>query len=646
MFRFAAFLLAFLTAIPAMAQWVTNGPAGGTVQAFVVAPSDRDILYAATKQGLFRSGDDGATWRNVNPSLREPVRIAVSHGNPDIVFVVAVKGLFRSDDGGATWEKVGGGMPAHDYRYVTGVAIDPRDSNVVYVSRVCDYMDDIPDFKAGVFKSTDGGRTFRQTIERNSVGWGLCVYQLSLDPEQPDRLFTGSLVTENGGATWRTREGGLPSLAVTEVARDGRRFGASGGLGILTSGDDGATWSRVQVQAGLGRSVSPTALVLEPGTPRLFLGTAAGAYRSANGGLHWLPLGGAARHAIHALDYDRARGRVTIATDLGLFRSVFFPWHDWSLVPIDDGGVSAQRLAADPSNNDVYAVAGRQLFRTRDSGTTWETAGEPLPQEPTRVFVDTAHEVYAQLGEYEGVRLYRLRAEQWELVRELGGFRQLLAVHPHDGGTLYVVRYGNPTVLEVTRDGGVTWESFALPRTEGIRSLLVDPRNPEALLAVTHAALWKSVDGGRTWSDNKVPGFSSITWLVAASSNPDVLYLYGGNSIARSEDGGGTWTTVQTFKPYPDQIYFGDHPAVVDPHDPDTVYFSASDNFGRLSVFRSTDGGRTLESIGDALPDPFTAELRPDLTVLHFRRALAIDAEGRFLFAGTSKHGVWQIRLR
>jgi photosystem II stability/assembly factor-like uncharacterized protein len=619
--------LSVLVAVPLSAAWTSHGPIGGQVTALAVAATDRRVIYAAAPDGLFRTGDAGATWRNVSGPIDAPDAVVVSGADPNIVVAAGANGVFRSDDAGVTWQ-LGAGLPK---TVDTGdLLADPRDPNVVYFGNGCYTSPEVS--PPGVYKSTDGGRSFASTTSNLPLAQQ-CAEHLTLDPAVPDRLFLffnyydevqGTLRSDDGGASW-TRVDRAPTQSIVLSPKDGeRRFGIDK-YGVLTS-NDGASWSPVLMQ---GVNSTLTRLTIDPNVPRLFLGTTAGAYRSGNGGQSWLPLEGAGRDRINALDFDPAGGALTIGTNVGLFRSSGFPWNDWTDLHLGDDALTIDQVAADPTNGDVYAVVQSHLFRSTDHGASWQLAAPPLPGtfRLWNVVAGAAHDLYAFTQHDATMTMLKLRADrtEWDAL----SFKAVddVVADPSVPGTVYVVN----GVVTRTRDSGVTWAPVQTPSGFYILQLAVDAGDPNLLLAFgtngSSETVFKSTDGGRTWTTIPVPPHLYFDSLVA-TAHPGDFFLAGltdsGPALMRSVDGGETWSVLPKQPPAfappsgaPRNVF------AVDRRDANVIYLAAF-----AGVMRSVDGGRSWQSIDGGLPAHAST--------------LAIDA-ANVLHAGTNSRGVWEL---
>lgn len=203
------------------------------------SPSHRRTLYASFfGRGVFKSTDDGRRWEPVSKGLGTPGngnfwRLALhSDGTLLCAETLAYRkgrpvpgGLFRSRDGGKSWQRLPGGG---EFPYIWGVRMDPRNSNTIYVAAF-----DVPpaQFEAygtfvpwpgssggGVFKSTNGGRTWRKILNKH---W---CWDVTIDQIHPDVLYAGTYLdgvfrSADGGLSW-IRLNGLPFVCAQRVSID------------------------------------------------------------------------------------------------------------------------------------------------------------------------------------------------------------------------------------------------------------------------------------------------------------------------------------------------------------------------------------------------------------------------------------------
>ena len=593
-------------------RWRTGGPSRGFVHSFAAAPSNAQRLYAGTGEGLFRSEDGGSTWTRAGGRIEIVSHVAVHPEDETTVYLRTTDALYKSVDGGEVWAP----LSAPPSTNVSGILIDPRDGDTIYMASGCD-----PIFKAtspawhenaGVYKSIDGGNTWAKA-SAGLGGFQQCVVALAIDPASPDTLYATPVYTDggyarsdDGGASWRTAEGMVPGGGVAVNSADPtKRYGITSHPGTphyLVSEDSGATWNEVMphvLEEGPLKAYTYDSLKIDPRTGHLFLGTASGAYRSGDGGRSWLPLESAGRDAVRSLQFDDSTGELTIGTVNGVFQSDSYPWNDWRSLPIDFVATGIVKLVTDPSDAaSLYAMSGNRIFLTRTLGRQWEPVGEILPSSGSQPFRADDLAVGAQGHVYvvgfAGDKDHLLRLDPgsgtWSELSpppspfdSYGRTLKFVTADPGTPGEIYV---GQVREIAHSRDGGESWEQLKLP-SSFVTALSIDPLDSNVIYAATGIGIMKSSDRGRSWSLKKELDQTRElvkTKIVISRSNPSVLYAFTRffGPIDRSADGGETWTTVLLNGELTD--------LAIGVRDPSSLFGSTLHD----GVFRSSDGGGEL----------------------------------------------------
>ena len=175
-------------------QWRDIGPFRGGRSVAVAGSASRPFEYymGSTGGGVFKTTDGGMTWKPTTDKYFGGTigAIGISASNPDIVYVGTGEydirgnvshgdGVFKSTDAGKTWSYVG----LRETRQISRVRVDPRNPDVVYVGALGHVWG--PNNERGVFKTTDGGKTWKRVLFRNdSTG----VIDLELDPHEPSTV--------------------------------------------------------------------------------------------------------------------------------------------------------------------------------------------------------------------------------------------------------------------------------------------------------------------------------------------------------------------------------------------------------------------------------------------------------------------------
>jgi hypothetical protein len=197
-------------------------------------------FYFAHTRGLRVTHDGGKTWIELGASLHRKYTeaIRVDHG---ALIAGTEEGIFRSEDQGRTWRLAG----AAGFQ-ILRIEESPHDG--------CFWL--AATQQGGLFSSRDCGRTFENV---GNLGVDRNLYDIAFDPATPGRIAVGGwgpgvAISLDNGKTWRERNAGLPGTAVTSVAFDpvhpGRLFAAVHEQAVYVSEDNGATWTRDGLDGG------------------------------------------------------------------------------------------------------------------------------------------------------------------------------------------------------------------------------------------------------------------------------------------------------------------------------------------------------------------------------------------------------------
>lgn len=312
------------TTLLAAYRWRNLGPdrGGRSIAASGVRGRPREAYFGATGGGLWKTVDGGDTWAPVTDGQITSASVgavAVSESNPDIVYIgmgescirgniMPGDGVYRSTDGGKTWTSVG----FRDVDAISKIRIHPKNPDIVYVAVFGDYG--APSEQRGVFKTTDGGRTWRKVLYRDA---NTAAVDLSIDPANPDVLYAA--LWEAYRTEWQMSSGGP-------------------GSGLFRSVDGGETW---------------TELTRNPGLPA-----------SGVVGRIGVAVSGADGARVYAL-VEHEKGGLFVSDDAG---------RNWKLV--NDNRAIRQRafyythVFADPKQKDVVYLQNTSLFRSTDGGKT------------------------------------------------------------------------------------------------------------------------------------------------------------------------------------------------------------------------------------------------------------------------------------
>ena len=613
-----ACLLVSKVASAGVNQWTSHGPEGAAIYELIVDASNPATLYAGTfTAGVFKSKDGGANW---NRASRSPTveYLALSASSPNVLYAVGQSSVYKTTDGGSNWTFVGT-LPVGAFitLVVTGLAVDPTDSNIVWAG-----ANEEHDFGLGtIWKSTDGGSSW-QRVNGSLPGSGSGVGIIAIDPRSPHAVFAeaqGFQKTLDGGATW-TQTSGLPDSVTGLAFPSGAPsvvVAGTYGSGVFRSLDGGLTW--VSANLGLsGDALKVSSVAAVDGSPgSLFAATQGGVYRSDDLGESWRIVSGGARRLLRA---DPSSSSVLYAVDLGVEKSLDggITWASASHGMI---ATSIAAVAVSSSGHFYATMQDRNVFSTSDGGATWtRTAAVPFPEGVHSLLADprVPSTIYAgSCGGAPGGFVYRSLDDgaTWSQLGTAPNSACVLglAVSPGNPGTLFAAV---GTLYRLPLDSGV-WQPTSVLGT----SVWVDPTQPESVWAGGSAGVSHSEDGGLTWTSagldkpiSAVAGDAQGSGFVYAATEQ---FVFGVNeSVFRTTDGGHTWLLASAGLPD-----YGVASLVVDPRTPVMAY--ATTEFG---VYRTVNGGLGWE--------------RFDAGLANAVNQLAVDPGMPRLFAATSGFGV------
>ncbi|MFN8356163.1 MAG: glycosyl hydrolase [Spirosomataceae bacterium] len=259
-------------------KWRNIGPFRAGRSLACAGHGDFPLTYyfGATGGGVWKTNDGGANWFSISDSTFKSSSvgaIAVAPSDANVVYVGMGEadmrsnisfgdGIYKSTDGGATWKHIG--LKAVDA--IATIEVHPKDANVVYVAAVGDPF--APNKERGVYRSLDGGATWKQILAKNdSTG----AYHVRIDPNNP-RIIYATL--------W-------------QAYRNGHSMSSGGkGCGIYKSMDGGDTWVCLNEKPGMPKGLLGKIgiAVSSANSNRLYAmieSAKGGLYRSDDGGEHW-----------------------------------------------------------------------------------------------------------------------------------------------------------------------------------------------------------------------------------------------------------------------------------------------------------------------------------------------------------------------
>ncbi len=616
------------------------GPAltSGRISDFAVRPGKRHEFYVASSSGgVWKTVNAGTTFTPVFDAQGSYSIgcVTLDPNDPNVVWVGTGEnnnqrsvsygdGVYKSEDGGASWKNVG--LKASEH--IGLIAIDPRDSDVVYVAAYGPLWS--PGGDRGLYKTADGGRTWAAilTVDENTG-----INEVHLDPRDPDVLYAaahqrrrhvftqisggpGSALykSTDAGKTWSKIVKGLPAgdlgrvgLALSPVvpnllyaiveAQEDRG-------GFYRSTDGGASWQRRGPYTSSGNYYQE--LVCDPKDPERVYSMDVFLQVTDDGGATWKALGDESKHwDSHALWIDPDDTDYYLnGNDGGVYES-FDRGRTWKFMPnlpvtqfykvtVDNdapfynvyGGTQDNYSLGGPSRTTSAHGIVNADWITTDTGDGFESAVDP--EDPNIIYAQSQHGNLARFDKRSGESMAIQPQPRKGEAAYRWNWDSPLFVSPHSHTRLY---FAANKVFR-SDDRGDSWTVISDDLTRRL------DRNTLEVM-------------GRVWPMDAVAKNASTSQygnIVALDESPVAEgLLYAGTDdglIQVTEDGGASWRRIDRFPGVPDLTYVND--IIASRHDRATVY-AAFNNHKRGDfrpyVLKSADLGRTWTSIASDLPE-------------------------------------------
>jgi len=663
-------------------QWRQIGPfRAGRITGVTGVAGQPAIYYVGTAGGgAWKTTDGGMVWKPVFDKQRVASigAIAVAPSEPNIVYlgtgdvsnvggaVNQGNGMWKSTDAGETWQHIG----LEDSRHIGAIWIDPHDANLVFVAALGHSY--APNAERGVFKTTDGGKSWQKVLYKDDKTGAIDVAFAPDNPKigfaalwfhyvNPDTPFAGLMGT-GGAGIYKTTDGGaswapvtIPQLANGHLGRIGVIVAPGGQRvfaivserkegGLYRSDDGGTTWKRITEDPRIQGNGYFSKVFLDPHNPDIVYVAQTSLYRSTDGGVTFESYKGApGGDDNHALWIDPTNSNyMVMGSDQGATVSMDGgkTWSSWYNQP------TGQMYHVSTDNRFPYWVYATQ----QDSGSVatlsrgdygaitfldWDPIGGyefgyilPSPLDPNIVYAG---------GEARGLwRIDRTNRQVKVIspnVSRDGDYRTAtnvpLAFSPQDPHILYE---GTQFLLQTT-DEGATWKAISpdltnRPGEAPPPSATQEEQKPEA--ARSEEAKSKEAENKKPKSQEeqetlRPPDRRAITTIAPSALKAGVIWVGTNNGLVQvTTDNGASWQNVSP----PGLQKFSEITMVEASHfDPATAYVSVDNHQGndfRPHIFRTTDYGKSWQEVVKGIPD------------FSFVKVVREDPERRgLLYAGT-----------
>lgn len=500
-------LLFALTAEAGTETWTQRGPWGAAVHSFATS---RGVVYAGTYTGVYRSDDEGRTWRRIH---EDGADVDVDPNNANVVYLSRVSGLLRSIDGGETWTQLWHDivMPLHvdDQSRLWGVFINgdvavSSDRGVHWETVTPVRASSILSSESVLFaESQEEGRAYRSTDEGGSwqpLNLPAGTWDIAVSPDEPWNILAlagDRLLRSNNGVTWDEVQ--PPATSLRNLHVDGSRVVAVADQAVFLSENSGTTWREVLRDERGGLRFA------EFVNGRLLIAGAFGVVGSSEG---------------------MVAGEISILTaGARLYAGSF----NAGLHASDDGGATWQRIATNPM---ALAIDGANVWLSNHAGLLKGTR-VVLPGNVTKIAA-AGNTILAARNAHE-LHVSHDAGETWSLALQTPHYTNITDI-TIEGNVVYAT--GFP--VQVSLDGGRTWS--VTNANAPFSSLLILPGSRTLLGGAT---VMRATTGSATFtpSANGLPAnavvedfaFNGTTVFAALTPQQGDSLLY------ISNDRGETW---------------------------------------------------------------------------------------------------------
>ncbi len=637
-------------------KWRSIGPAwaSGRIADFAVNPQNPSEYYVGVASGgVWKTTNNGTTWKPVfdKYSSYSIGIVELDPNNPNVVWVGTGEnnhqralgygdGVYKSLDGGKSFKNMG----LKESRQIGGIVIDPLNSDIVFVAAEGSAWG--PGGERGLYKTTDGGKTWDKVLE---ISENTGVNNVVIDPCNPEIMYATSeqrrrtsftkigggpessvYKSTDGGENWRKITKGLPGvdlggmgIAVSPVDPNIVYLiieAADNKGGFYRSTDKGESWSKMSSYHSSGQYYNE--IVCDPINVDKVYSTETISKVTTDGGKTWKSIGNKGRHVDdHAIWIDPDdTDHFIIGGDGGVYEtwdagSTFdfkqnLPITQFYRVAVDDaqpfynvyGGTQDNNTTGGPSQTTSRSgVVNDEWFVTVGGDGFWSVVE---PNNPDIVYSESQYGNMVRYDRKSGERISIKPAESEGELTYKWNWNTPIIISPHKNTRLYVAA----NKVFKSDDRGDSWQVISDDLTAQV------DRNSFPVM-------------GKYWPADAVrKDVSTSLWGTLVALDESKLkagLLYVGSDdgvISVTQNDGADWRQVKTFDGVPQYTTVSD--LCADRFDENVVY-ATFDNLKRDDfkpyVYKSTDKGETWVSISGNLPENGTVYtisqdfIRPEL---------------------------------
>jgi photosystem II stability/assembly factor-like uncharacterized protein len=624
-------------------SWRNIGPfRGGRVVAVAgVASEPQTYYFGGVGGGVYKTTNGGTTWTNVTDGFLKTSSvgaIAVAPSDANVVYVGmgehAIRGttlshgdgVYKSSDGGKTWVHLG----LETTRVISRIRVDPSNPAVVFVA--AQGTPYVASNERGVFRSTDGGKTWQKVLFVNDVTGPS---DLAMDTTNPRILYAA--MWDHQRKPWSLRSGGPASA-------------------IYKSVDRGDTWQKIG--AGLPPVMGRIGLTISTEPKRLFAlvecDPKGGLYRSDDAGNSWTLVNGSWDLMSRPWYYMRLEGDPQNPDTIWVMNSQIYK-------SVDAGKTFSRVGVGHPDEHDIWInpkspntlIVGNDGGATvsYDGGRTWSTQQNQATGQFYRVNVDNRFPYWVYGGQQDATTVCIVSGTEHGSITEKdwysvgGGESGFIDFDKRNPTQIYAGSWGGQ-ITEFDQNLRYARDIMAYPKIGfglALRErkyrfnynapIVVSQHDPKVIYQAAQELLrsdnrgfsWREISrdltrptpetqgigGGPFWPEGEI--YNTITYVAESPHDAKVIWTGSDDGVvALTRDAGASWQRF-SLPGLEDALI---NAIEVSPHDPATAYVAASRykfNDYRPQIFRTTNFGRSWERIVDGIsPESWSRVVRED----------------------------------
>ena len=484
---------------------------GGRSGAAVGDLTQKNTFYfGATGGGVWKTIDGGSNWKNISDKYfgGSIGCVSIAPSDPTILYVGEGEnslrgnvsegfGIWRSDDGGRNWRNLG----LKDTRHIIRIIIHPKNPDVVCVAAIGHLFG--PNEERGIFKTTDGGKTWKKVLYiNNKTGCS----DLIMEPGNPSVLYAG---------TWRIQR--------TPYSMES---GGDGG-GIWKSIDGGDTWKNISARKGLPKGLW---------------------------GIVGVTISPSNTDKIYAL-IENAAGGLYVSNDAG---------ESWTLQSSDNSirqrAWYYTKVFVDPKNENNVYVLNVNFLKSTDGGKTFKVIRTPHGDHHD-LWIDPADGNRMIVADDGGAQISFDGGDNWSTYENQPTAQfYRVSTDNHFPYRILGAQQDNSTVRILSRSAGGQITQNDWQQTAGAESgyVVADPLNPDVIYGGNYSGYLSRLDhktgenrAVSVWPDDPLGGGIDVAkyrfqWnfpIFFSPHNPKKLYA-GGNHLFVTENEGASWTAL------------------------------------------------------------------------------------------------------